>query len=344
MRRRGFTLIELLVVIAIIAILVALLLPAVQQAREAARRAQCKNQLKQFGLALHNYESTVSSLPPASVIVKLPSGAIWTMDVSPFARLLPYFEQGNTYNLMNLNAEYNDPTLYNKAAVGRVIPLFLCPSEPRQAPIDHAKYGKIGGNNYGFVMGDWYVWSGINGSPSGNPPTRSAFGVNLNRRWADFTDGMSNTLLMSEVKNYQPYIRDCGALSQINNPANIPSPDADPMSVAPEYSGSGCSVFDNAHTQWNEIAVHHIGVTTAWPPNKKTPGGPGNQYPDVDLNSQRERIGGPTYAAITSRSHHAGGVHSLLGDGAVRFIASSIDGILWRALGTVASGEVVGEF
>lgn len=341
MRRKAFTLVELLVVIAIIAILIALLLPAVQQAREAARRAQCKNQLKQFGLAIHNYESTVSSLPPASVIIKLPGGSIWAMDVSPFARLLPYFEQGNTYNQMNLNAEYNDPTLYNKAAVGRVIPFFLCPSEPRQQPVDHAKYGRIGGSNYGFVMGDWYVWSGINGSPAGDPPTRSAFGVNLNRRWADFTDGTSNSLLMSEVKNYQPYIRDCGSLSQINSPNNIPAPSADPSIVAPEYSGLGCAVFDNAHTQWNEIAVHHIGVTTAWPPNKKTPGA---QYPDVDLNSQRERIGGPTYAAITSRSHHSGGVHSLLGDGSVRFISSSIDGLLWRALGTVASGEIVGEF
>lgn len=343
-RRSAFSLVELLVVIAIIAVLIALLLPAVQQAREAARRTRCKNQLKQLGLALHNYESTSSSLPPASVIVKLPSGAIWTIDASPFARLLPYFEQGNVYNMMNVNAEYNDPTLQNKAAVGRVIKLFLCPSDPKDAPMNHAKYGLIGGNNYAFSMGDWYVWSGINGSPAGDPPTRSAFGVNLNRRWADFTDGMSNTLLMSEVKNYQPYIRDCGSLSLINTPYNIPAPDADPKTVAPEYSGAGCTVLDNAHTQWNEITVHHIGFTTAWPPNKKTPGGPGNLYPDIDLNSQRERIGGPTYAAITSRSYHVGGVHSLLADGSVRFISSNINAQLWRSLGTVAGAEVINEF
>lgn len=208
----------------------------------------------------------------------------------------------------------------------------------------HPKYGNIGGNNYGFCMGDWYVWTGINGSPSGNPPTRSAFGVNLNRRWRDFTDGMSQTLLMSEVKNWQPYIRDCGSLSQINDPYNIPSPDADPFTVAPEYSGSGCSVLNNAHTQWNEITVHHIGMTTAWTPNKKTPGGPGLLYPDADLNSQRERIGGPTYAAVTSRSHHVGGVHSLFGDGSVRFISSSINGSIWRGLGTVGGSEIVGEY
>lgn len=342
--RSAFTLIELLVVIAIIAVLVALLLPAVQQAREAARRVQCKNQLKQLGLAIHGYESSMNCLPPASVIVKLSSGAIWTMDVSPFARLLPYFEQGNVYNQMNLNAEYNDPSLYNANAVGRVIPLFICPSEINRSTVFIAKFGNIGGVNYGFSMGDWYVWSGINGSPAGDPPTRSAFGVNLHRRWADFTDGTSNTLLMSEVTNFTPYIRDCGSLSNINTPNNVPPPNADPMTVAPEYSGSGCTVLANAHSQWNEITVHHIGMTTAWPPNKKTPGGPGMVYPDVDLNSQRERIGGPTYAAITSRSYHVGGVHSLLGDGSVRFISSNIDGFLWRGLGTVQGGEVVTEF
>jgi hypothetical protein len=92
------------------------------------------------------------------------------------------------------------------------------------------------------------------------------------------------------------------------------------------------------------MAVHHIGFTTAWPPNKKTPGGPGLAFPDVNINSARERIGGPTFAAITSRSHHIGGVHSLLGDGAVRFVSSSLDGKIWRALGTVGKGEVVGEF
>ena len=342
--RTAFTLIELLVVIAIIAVLIALLLPAVQQAREAARRTQCKNQLKQLGLAIFNYESTMTCLPPASVIVKLPSGAIWTIDASPFARLLPYFDQGNVYNAMNLNAEYNDPTLPNANAVGRIVPMLICPSEINRSTVFIAKYGNIGGVNYGFSMGDWYVWSGINGSPSGDPPTRSAFGVNLNRKWADFTDGQSNSLLMSEVKNFQPYIRDCGALSQINSAYNIPSPNADPMTVCPEYSGSGCTVLANAHSQWNEVAVHHIGMTTAWPPNKKTPGGPGNQYPDVDMNSERERIGGPTYAAITSRSYHTGGVHSLLGDGAVRFVSSSIDGLLWRGLGTVAGGEVLEDF
>ena len=82
-------------------------------------------------------------------------------------------------------------------------------------------------------------------------------------------------------------------------------------------------------------------MTTAWTPNKKTPGGPGYSLPDVDLNSARERIGGPTYAAVTARSYHPGGVNILLGDGSVRFIKGTIDGMVWRGLGTVAGGELI---
>lgn len=335
MRRRAFTLIELLVVIAIIGVLIALLLPAVQQAREAARRSQCKNNLKQLGLAIFNYESTLSCFPPTSVVVRLPSNSLYTSYLGPHARILPYIEQGNVFNKIDTNSAYGN--VLNLDAVGRVIPMFLCPSEPRSEALNHATFGPIGGVNYGFCMGDWYVWAG----PNGGPPTRSAFGVNLYRQWRDFTDGTSQTLLMSEVKNYQPYIRDCGSLANINTPDTIPPPNADPLTVAPEYGGTGCSYFDNGHSQWAELTVHHNGFTTAWPPNKKTPGGPGLSIPDVDLNSQRERIGGPTYAAVTSRSHHAGGVNSLFGDGAVRFISSSIDGNIWRAIGTVGGSEAV---
>jgi len=332
-------LIELLVVIAIIAILLGLLLPAVQQAREAARRSQCKNNLKQLGLAIYGYESSFTTLPPTAVVVGRPNNALETSYLGAFGRILPYVDQGNVYDEINTNLDYGD--LSNLPAVARVIPLFLCPSEPNSEPGLNVSFGLIGGNNYGFCMGDWYVWLGVNGGPK----TRSAFGVNLGRRWVEFKDGTSQTLFMSEVKNYQPYIRDCGSLKFINDPNVIPPPDADPLTVAPEYSSAGCTFLLNAHSQWAEITVHHIGFTTAWPPNKKTPGGPGNAYADFDLNSERERLGGPTFAAVTSRSYHPGGVQSLMGDGSVRFISSSINGVIWRSLGTAAGGEVIpGEF
>ena len=334
-RRTAFTLIELLVVIAIIAVLISLLLPAVQQAREAARRAQCKNNLKQLGLAIYNYESTNSSLPPTAIIIRSPNNSLYTSYLGPLTRILPFIEKGNAYNSINVNTSYGD--LANQPAVAHLTGIFLCPSEPNQQLDLDPSFGLISGNNYAYSMGDWYVWGG----PNGTVPTRSAFGVNLNRRWADFTDGVSQTLFMSEVKNYQPYIRDCGALVNINDPNNIPPPNADPDTVAPEYLAGGCTFLLNGHSQWAELAVHHIGFTTAWPPNKKTPGGPGNVYPDVDLNSERERLGGPTFAAVTSRSHHIGGVHSMFGDGSVKFVSSAIDGNIWRALGTIAGSEVV---
>jgi prepilin-type N-terminal cleavage/methylation domain-containing protein/prepilin-type processing-associated H-X9-DG protein len=334
--RRGFTLIELLVVVAIIALLIGLLLPAVQSAREAARRAQCVNNLKQLGLAIVQYEGSLGGLPPSAIVVRLPDNSLWTADWGPFARILPYIEQGARYAAFNMTVAYGDQS--NLTVTAQVIDLYLCPSEPNRQPFLDVNFGLTGGVNYGFSLGDWYVWLG----PNNAPPNRSAFGVNVSRTWAAFADGTSQTLLMSEVKNYQPYIRDCGGLSKVTDPNTVPPPSADPMTVAPEYTGSGCSFFTNGHSQWPEVTVHHIGFTTAWPPNKKTPGGAGNAYPDVDLDGQRERIGGPTFAAVTSRSWHPGGVNALFGDGSVRFVKDSTGGTIWRALGTIAGGEVVG--
>lgn len=334
-RRVGFTLVELLVVIAIIGVLVSLLLPAVQSAREAARRMQCSNNLKQCGLAVHNYEQTMNLLPPSALIYRLPNNAIWIGYLGPHARILPFIEQGNVTDMTNINTTYAD--IQNMAASGRTITTFVCPSEVRPEPVNHAQFGLIGPTNYGFCMGDWYVWKGVDGT---GPENRSVIGVNIKRRWASVTDGMSNTLLMSEVKNYQPSIHSCsGGLANINDANNIPSPTADPLTVCPEYSAASCAFFLNAHTQWAEISVAQNGFTTAWPPNKKTRGGPAMAYPDVDILSARERLGGPSFAAITSRSYHPGGVNAMRCDGSVSFVASTTDGAVWRALGTMNGGE-----
>lgn len=336
-RASGFTLIELMVVIAIIALLIGLLLPAVQAAREAARRVQCIGNMKQIGLAIHQYEQANGGFPPSAIVVNTSTpGVLWASDFGPFARILPHLEESATYAAYNLTVAYGDPS--NLTATAQSIATYLCPSEVRNDKITDVSFGYTGWTNYGFCLGDWFVWAG----PNGGPITRSAFGPNLSRHFADIVDGTSQTIFVSEVKNYTPTVWDCGRLSQVNNPNNIPSPHVDPKTIVPEYAApSRCKFFLNGHTQWSEIAVHHIGMTTAWPPNKKTPGNTGYSLPDVNINSERERFGGPTFAAITSRSYHPGGVNTLFGDGSVKFIKSTIDGHIWRGLGTVHGGEVV---
>ena len=332
---RGFTLIELLVVIAIIAVLIALLLPAVQAAREAARRAQCINNLKQIGLAVNNYEAAQGALPMTLVLSGIGNNVTYVTGWSAQARILPFLEAGNLFNAANLSVFKEEPS--NTTAIGLTVSAFLCPSEIKTTASMH-DYGVAGVTNYGFCGGDWYVWGGFNG-----PQNRQAFGPNRSRRLAEFADGLSNTVFVAEVKTYQAS-SNCRfkALPSINDPANVPGPLADPFAVAPEYDNGGCVTKNQSefHTEWSDGHVHAGGFTTAWTPNKKIIGRVTYPGLDLDLNGKNEEEGGPTFAAITARSYHPGGVNALLGDGSVRFVKDTINGLTWRALGSVAGGDV----
>ncbi len=330
-RRAGFTLIELLVVIAIIGVLVTLLLPAVQSAREAARRIQCVNHLKQIGLGLHNYESIAGALPPGAILSGNSATVTRWLGWSVLGRILPMLEQNATFSAINF--DYPGDSAVNQTITATEITTFLCPSEVDTTPVA-GEFGRV--TNYGTLMGDWYVWGGFQG-----PPNRAAFGANRSRRLAEFRDGLSQTAVVAEVKAKQPLRRDCGGLQFIRQPDSIPGPEANPREVAPEYESGPCGA-NVGHKEWSDGGVHQSGVTTAWPPNRRTPGRTTGPQPDIDLTGQREKQGGPTYAAITSRSYHPGGVNVLLGDGSVRFLKQTVQGSVWRALGTVAGGEVIG--
>jgi prepilin-type N-terminal cleavage/methylation domain-containing protein len=184
--RSAFTLIELLVVIVIIAILAALLLPAVQAAREAGRRAQCKSNLHQLGLALHNYESVYAVLPPSIQVIgtgnTLPDNGCWGI----LARLLPYFEQSNLFQKCNLRLNKEQPS--NQAAIEQTLPMYLCPSEIHTDVSVHP-YGLSAVSSYGFCTGDWFVWGGYNG-----PWNRTAFGPDRSLRLASITEGARRSL------------------------------------------------------------------------------------------------------------------------------------------------------
>lgn len=332
--RAAFTLIELLVVIAIISVLISLLLPAVQSAREAARRAACVNNLKQLGLALHNYESLVGAYPPSIVLEGTGNMVRNWIGWSIHSRLLPLVEQGNTFNLANFS--FAAESVQNITVAALKIGLLICPSEPDPNPAT-ANVGISNVTNYGWVMGDWYVWGGFTSQNN-----RSPFGPNRSRRISEFTDGLSNTMVASEALAKQPLYRDCGGLLRVNQPNLIPDPNQSPEALLPEIQGGATCELKAGHSEWTDGQAHHTGITTAWTPNRKiwgtTPTGSRQQF---DITGQREKKGGPTFASVTARSMHPGGVNALFGDGSVRFIKESLSGSVWRSLGTVSGGEVV---
>jgi len=232
---------------------------------------------------------------------------------------------------MNLSLWKEEPE--NSTVVVLTVAALICPSEIRPEPVLRS-YGYTGVLNYGVCMGDWYVWGGF-----GSAPSRTAFSMNRSRRIAEFTDGLSGTVVMAEVKASQPGVN-CPGLAQVSFPDRIPPPNADPKGVVPEYET--CRYWPNFHNEWADGNVHASGFTTAWTPNRSVLGTAADRLGlDLDLKTISEEKGGPSYGAVTSRSYHPGGVNVLLGDGSARFIKGTIDGMLWRALGTISGGEVV---
>ena len=330
-RKRGFTLIELLVVIAIIAILIALLLPAVQQAREAARRSTCKNNLKQFGIALHNYHEAFTLFPPAHIRTQSAfpgTGALtgWR-GWSVHAMLLPYMDQAPLYDQLVFATSFdlgpNTPLRRTK------IPAFLCPS-------DSTYPGSVdtGNNNYAGSMG-----------PNlGQYVTRTArdgfFNFDLTTRISDVRDGPSNTVCMAEQlvgdNNNAGYTEGdvVRAIPWAGTAAPGRPTQADILTYAAScqagtgnhhsHGGRDWAIGMPAQTLFNMIAQPNFNGPTCQPCS-------GCGW----MNSQGN---------FPARSRHAGGVHALLGDGAVRFVSENIDLITWQNLGSIRGGETVGEF
>ena len=332
--RRAFTLIELLVVIAIIAVLIGLLLPAVQKVREAASRLKCQNNLKQIGLALHSHMDGQDGLPANGNYTWNGAGVTTANAWSGMARILPQIEQENLFRNIDFALSYNvQPGISSKR-----VATFLCPSEVNDRghgtdPVYGNKHWPI---NYALNNGTWAV---LTGKASGMRTGDGAFTPNRGAKPADFTDGMSNTLAVAEVKAFT------NRISATPNTTVYPAPPAPPASPA-GIAAFGLGTFNPAsytHVEWVDGKVHETGFTTAFAPNTKVIVSNGGTDYDVDLVLATESNVGDTYAAVTSRSYHTGCVNALLMDGSVRSVSSTVALATWRAMGTRAGGEVISE-
>ena len=324
----AFTLVELLVVIAIIGTLVGLLLSAVQSAREAARRSSCQNNLRQLGIAIHNYETATRCFPPSGQAVAATGKAPW----SGQSLLLPYVEGDTLFTKIDFTKPYDDAV--NKAVLppNGVAPmridLLVCPSDPGIRPkLDGSGTAEHYPVCYGLCAGVYKIYD-----PATKTDGGTAFAPFVKLRPNVFSDGLSKTLAMSEVKAFTPRSQDIAGLT-----------DTPPATAAAAGGLVDANSFaEKGHTEWVCGRVLHCGFTTTFPPNTLVPytHSDNRQY-DVDICGSREGTtpSAPTQAAVTSRSHHAGLVSTCFMDGSVRSVANGVLGDVWRALSTRAGGE-----
>lgn len=341
--RRGFTLVELLVVIAIIGILVGLLLPAVQAAREAARRMSCQSNLRQIGMAAHNFESARKVFPKGSDSRPFPSAPTHPHNFfrwSVLAHLTPYLEQSNAYNTIDLETPLYPPpdfriTPRNAVAASLLVPLFLCPSDRQQSVStfqDNAGTGySWGPTNYAGNAG-----SGILGGTGFQAD--GVFFINSRVTVAAIVDGTSHTAMFSEsLLGVGPERSTDASVMTFRGDYKFagPAPLTDSAcAAATQFNNSNRRGFSWVNGEYRCTMYNHY-----YPPNFE-----GFDCIGVSFSTNlEERFSGVGWRAARSL-HSSNLVMMALCDGSVRSVAPSIDASVWRAVATRAGSEIVGDW